>query len=29
MIILPAIDIIDGKVDRYFDKEIGLNLLKF
>lgn len=24
-----VIDIIDGKVDRYFDKEIGLNLLKF
>lgn len=24
-----VIDIIDGKVDRYFDKEIGLNLFKF
>lgn len=23
------INIIDGKVDRYFDEEIGLNLLKF
>lgn len=23
------INIIDGKVDRYFDKEIGLNLFKF
>lgn len=23
------IDIIDGKVDRYFDEEIGLNLFKF
>ena len=24
-----VINIIDGKVDRYFDKEIGLNLFKF
>ena len=24
-----VIDIIDGKVDRYFDKEIGLNLFEF
>ncbi len=24
-----VIDIIDGKVDRYFDEEIGLNLFKF
>ena len=24
-----VINIIDGKVDRYFDEEIGLNLLKF
>ena len=23
------INIIDGRVDRYFDEEIGLNLLKF
>lgn len=24
-----VINIIDGKVDRYFDEEIGLNLFKF
>ena len=24
-----VIEIIDGKVDRYFDEEIGLNLFRF